>query len=152
MKQGSTLFLRAAVIGMGLVVLTLSILILPVGIREGGNYSPVFWGMYLTTVPFFIALFQTWKLLDYVDKNTAFAQRSVKALQIIKYCAFSISAMYLIGMPFIHRAAEEEDAPGVLVLGLLFCFAPAVIGVFAAVLQKLLHSAIAIKSENDLTV
>jgi hypothetical protein len=35
---------------------------------------------------------------------------------------------------------------------LAFVFAPIVIAVLAAVLQKLLDNAIAIKSENDLTV
>jgi hypothetical protein len=48
--------------------------------------------------------------------------------------------------------AERDDAPGIILIGLVIIFASMVIGVFAAVLQKLLTNAIEIKSENDLTV
>jgi hypothetical protein len=154
MQRESTFFLRGAVLIMGLIVLALSIFVLPTGIsmEDSAEYGPVFWGMYITVVPFSISLYQTLKLLDYIDKNKAFSNLSVKALGIIKYCAFIISGLYAVGMPFIYTAAQADDAPGVVVLGMMFTFASLVIGVFAAVLQKLLHSAIEIKSENDLTV
>ena len=45
-----------------------------------------------------------------------------------------------------------DDAPGVILIGLILIFASMVIAVFAAVLQKLLKEAIDIKSENDLIV
>jgi len=55
-------------------------------------------------------------------------------------------------LPYIYLVADRDDAPGVMLLGLVFTCAPIVIAVFAAVLQTLLHHAIQIKSENDLTV
>lgn len=55
-------------------------------------------------------------------------------------------------MPLFYLMAEADDAPGIIVIGLVMIFASMVIGVFAAVLQKLLKEAIDIKSENDLTV
>ena len=42
--------------------------------------------------------------------------------------------------------------PGMIVIGLVLIFACLVIAVFAAVLQKLLRSAIDMKQEIDLTV
>ena len=48
--------------------------------------------------------------------------------------------------------AEVDDAPGLIILGMVIIFASMVIAVFAAVLQRLLQEAINIKSENDLTV
>jgi capsular polysaccharide biosynthesis protein len=45
-----------------------------------------------------------------------------------------------------------DDAPGAIVIGLVIIFASIVIAVFAAVLEKLLRTAIDIKSENDLTI
>lgn len=155
MKQSSTVFLRGAVIFVGLVVLALCIFVLPTGINQeetGAGYGPIVIGMYLTTVPFFIALYQTLKLLHYVDTNKAFSNLSVKALKYIKYCAASVGAFYTAGMPYIYLAAQQDDAPGVIVIGLVIAFASIVIAFFAAVLQKLLQSAIDIKSENDLTV
>lgn len=154
MQRGSTMFLRVAILFVGLAVLAVCTLALPEGLREGSDagFGPIFWLMYLTAVPFFAALYQTLKLLSYIDLNRAFSVASVTALKHIKYCAFAVSALYALGMPYIYIMAEQEDAPGVLVIGLVFAGTSLMIAVFAAVLEKLLQSAIAMKSENDLTV
>jgi hypothetical protein len=55
-------------------------------------------------------------------------------------------------MPFVFLAAEKDDAPGLVIVGMVPIFASLVIAVFAAVLKRLLQQAIDIKSENDLTV
>lgn len=154
MGKVSTNFLRAFVIGVGLAVLAVCIFVLPAAFSTDrtGYYQPIILGMYGSAVPFFIALYQTIKLLGFIDKNQAFSSASAKALGVIKYCAATISALYASGMPYIYYAADMDDAPGVIVAGLVIIFASMAIGVFAAVLQKLLQSAMAIKSENDLTV
>lgn len=154
MKQGSTLILKLAVVVLGLIVLGICVFALPVGISssEAGDYRPIFWGLYVTALPFFFALYQTLLLLGYVDKNKAFSKLSVNALNTIKYCALVISALFLAGMPYIYRVAEQDDAPGAIVLGLVVAGASFAIATFAAVLQRLLRSAIDMKKENDLTV
>ena len=101
---------------------------------------------------FYFALYQAFKLLSYIDKNKAFSELSVKALKNIKYCAITISILYVVVMPFVYLVAETDDAPGLIVIGMVIIFASMVIAVFAAVLQRLLKEAIDIKSENDLTV
>lgn len=154
MKKGSTLFLKFVIYVMGLAVLVFCVLVVPriIGVFDLGGYDPILLGMYVPAIPFFIALYHGLKLLSYIDKNIAFSQASVKSLKVIKYCAIAISAFYVAGMPFIFQAADKDDAPGVVLLGLVFASTPLVIAVFAAVLQKLLQNVIDIKSENDLTV
>lgn len=154
MERGSTIFLRAVVLLMGLIIFAICALALPAGIRheDAGGYIPILLGLYVPTIPFYIALHQTLKLLSYIDQNKAFSELSIKALKTIKYCALAISGFFTAGLPYIYLVAEEDDAPGVIVIGMLLAFAPMVVAVFAAVLQKLLQNAIAIKSENDLTV
>lgn len=154
MKPGSTLFLRGVVVLMGLTVLALCLFALPAGIRaeNAGGYRFILLGMYLPAAPFFIGMYQTLKLLDYIDKHKAFSSASIKALKIVRYCALAVSAVYAVGLPYIIVVANRDDAPGVALLGLIFTFTPMAIAVFAAVLEKLLHHALAIKSENDLTV
>lgn len=158
MKEVSTLFLRAtiAVFGIGVLVLCIAAVatLLSQGIETDdiGWYRPVLWGLFLPAIPFYIALFQGWKLLNYIDKNKAFSKSSIEALNVIKYCAFAIGVCYATGMPTVYKEAESEDAPGLIIVGLFFVFAPVVVGVFAAVLQKLLKSGMALKEENDLTV
>lgn len=160
MKRGSTLFLKFVVVLMGLPVLALCIFLLPGLSGYVAEIAPEFSymkylfliGMYAAALVFFFALYQTLKLLTYIDKNKAFSELSVSALRNIKRCAITISILYLAELPIIYLIADADDAPGVMLIGLVITFASMVIAVFAAVLQKLLKHAIDIKSENDLTV
>lgn len=154
MKLRSTIFLRGIILLIGIGVLVLCVFVLPAGIKSDntGLYRPILIGMYIPAIPFFIALYQTLKLLRYIDKNTAFSSLSVRALQSIKRCAIAIGVLYMLGMPYIYIAAERDDAPGVIVIGLVIIGASIVVAVFAAVLERLLHNAIEIQSENELTV
>ncbi|MGD6777995.1 MULTISPECIES: DUF2975 domain-containing protein [Bacillaceae] len=158
MKHGSTLFLKIAVFLIGTPVFILSIIGLVSLVKNPANpeYAyilyPIVTGMFLTTIPFYFALYQALKLLGYIDKNEAFSQFSVDALKKIKLCAITISGVYVVLMPFIFLLADKDDAPGAIIMGAVPIFASIVIAVFAAVLQRLLQVAIDIKSENDLTV
>ncbi|PEJ08660.1 DUF2975 domain-containing protein [Bacillus wiedmannii] len=160
MKQGSTLFLKTAIILIGIPVFALCIFLIP----NIGNYAAelypdiayikylVLINLYATVIPFYFALYQAFKLVSYIDKGNAFSKLSVRALKKIKQCAVTISVLYVIGMPLFYLIAERDDAPGIIIIGMLLIFASMVIAVFAAVLQRLLKDAIDIKSENDLTV
>lgn len=155
-----TIFLKFAVVCMGIPVLALCIFLLPgisnyvAEITPGHSYTKYLFliGMYATAVVFYVALFQTFKLLTYIDKNKAFSELSVTALKNIKSCAITISILYVVELPIIYLIADSDDAPGVMLIGLIITGAAMVIAVFAAVLQKLLKNAIDIKYENDLTV
>lgn len=158
MERGSSLFLKAAVILMALPVLVGAGFAIYFLLRNPFNpeYAmilyPIVIGVLLTVIPFIFALYQSFKLLNYIDGKKAFSDLSVKALKKIKFAAFSISLIYAIILPFIYTVAEIDDAPGIILMGMVPIFAALVVGVFAAVLQKLLNEAINIKSENDLTV
>jgi hypothetical protein len=160
MKQGTTLFLKIAVFIIGTPVLALCIFGLPWLAKEAAemssNWAYLLYGvliiMSVSAIPFFVALYQAFRLLGYIDKNKAFSELSVKALKNIKYCAITISILYVPGLPFFYIAAKLEDAPGIMLIGLGIIFASTIIAVFAALLQRLLQEAIDIKSENDLTV
>lgn len=160
MKRGSTHFLRFAIFIIGAGVLALCIFALPTMWKGGSEEFPtagyaiflIMIGMYATAVPFFFALWQTLKLLRYIDQNKAFSDLSIKALRNIKYCATIIAVLYIGGVPLLFPIADAEDAPGLVVIGAAIACAPIVVAVFAAILQKLLQNAIDIKSENDLIV
>ncbi|MCL5666164.1 MAG: DUF2975 domain-containing protein [Patescibacteria group bacterium] len=154
MKKSSTLFLKFAVFTIGLAVLALCVFALPAGImaENAGRYRYILLGMYIPAIPFYFGLYQAYKLLNLIDQNKAFSHLSIDVLKIIKYCAFVISALYAAGMPYIFSVAQDDDAPGVVAIGLVIIFASFVVAVFAAVLQRLLGDALEIKKENDLTV
>lgn len=158
MKRGTTLFLKIVVILIGIPVLAFCLIGMPWLVKNPANpeYAnllyPIVIIMYVSAIPYFVALFQTLRLLSYIDKNKAFSSISVKALKKIKFCAILISIFYVIGMPFFFLMGDKDDAPGIVLIGLIIIFASIVIAVFAAVLQRLLQEAIEIKSENDFTV
>lgn len=152
--SGSTLFLRIAVLSFAALVLGLCLFALPAGIvsDKTGMYRWILAGLYVPAVPFFYAIFQTMKLLGYIDENTAFSDASVTALKVIRNCGVIIAGLFGAGMPYIYYVANKDDAPGVVAIGLILIGASIAVAVFAAVLQRLLQNAIDIKAENDLTV
>ncbi|GMK41923.1 membrane protein [Paenibacillus sp. CCS19] len=158
MERGTTLFLKLTLIVIALPVLALCVYGLPRIAMDPGDDYPAYWVYllvalgYASAIPYFTALVQSYKLLSYIDKNIAFSELSVKALKIIKYSAFTFSFLYAIALPLFYYIAENDDAPGVILIGMTFAGAAFVVAVFAAVLQRLLKNAIDIKSENDLTV
>jgi len=160
MKKGSTWFLRGVLLVMALIALAVAIFALPAIYNGVPKEYPVtahflylsIVGLYMSVIPFFIALYQALKLLNSIDKNTAFSQSSVQALKRIKYSAIANSVLYATSIPFLFQVAEFDDAPGLGVIALAFACAPLVIATFAAVLEMLLENAINIKTENELTV
>lgn len=158
MKNIPTLLLRIAISLGGLFVLAFIILVMPEFVEElvantpNWFYLPVLIAMYLAALPFYFALYQTLRLLHYIDTGKAFSGFAVKALQRIKYAGVAISALYVAILPLLYSAAQEEDAPGILAIGIVLAGTAIVVSIFAVVLQMVLQSAIALKKENDLTV
>jgi hypothetical protein len=160
MKRGSTHFLRFVIFLLAVVALAFFVFALPSIWRGGSVEFPgasralflMMVGMYAAAVPFLVALWQAIKLLGYIDRNKAFSDQSVQALRNIKRCAIVITVLAMGCVPCLFPIAQADDAPGLLVAGVVVASAPIVIAVFAALLQVLLQSAIEIKSENDLTV
>lgn len=159
--RGTTLFLRAATLGAAVIATLLSIWAVSDIYDHWADDSPelAFWTYPLMAVisvnaaTFCVAVRQIWKLLDLIDRNKAFTNASVKTMKIVKYCGFIVSALFATWMPLVFHAAENEDAPGmILIFGAIFVGIPFVIAVFAGVAQRLFQNAIEIKKENDLTV
>ncbi|MCS1350482.1 DUF2975 domain-containing protein [Mechercharimyces sp. CAU 1602] len=160
MSLSSTNFLRVTIFLAGTAVLLLCIFALPSIAVEIAEYEietapylyPILIGMYVTAIPFFLALFYSLRLLRLVDRQDAFSKSSVTYLRRIKFSAVVVSLIYLALMPCFYFVGEIDDAPGVIVIGMVMVFTSFVIAVFTALLQKILKHAIEIKSEHDLTV
>ena len=101
MKRGSTLFLKVAVIFIGIPVLAACLFLLPQIANEANEAAErgadiafavyaILMVMYVSAVPFYFALYQSFNLLTYIDKNQAFSQMSVRALKKIKRCAIIV--------------------------------------------------------------
>jgi hypothetical protein len=160
MKRGSTIFLQIVILLLGIGIFA-ALLWEPQ--LEGRNVNatqfeiyfkdPFLAYIYLAFVPFFIGIYQAFRLLGYARADEMFSERSVRALRIIKYCATAV-ALFIVGAEayiFIFVRGTDDVAGGVM-MGVFIIFVSAVIGTAAAVFERILQNAVDIKSENDLTV
>jgi len=110
--------------------------------------------VYLGSIPFFVGLYQAFKVLGYAGENKVFSQATVKALRTIKYCALITAGAIVAADVFLMIAARSsgDDAAGAVALGIVATFASIVIGTAAAMFERILQNAVDIKSENYLTV
>jgi hypothetical protein len=159
MKRGSTIFLQVVILLIGIGALAL---LLWEPHLEGRNAhatlfqiyfnDPFLAYAYMTSIAFFVALYQAFKLLGYIGRNEVFSQRSVKALRTIKYCATTIATSIAAAVAYLFIVRPGDDIAGGVAVGLMITFLSAVIATAAAVFEKTLQGAVEIKSENDLTV
>ena len=160
MKRFTTIFLRTAIIFMALGVLALCTFLLPSlwsdVATEFPDYSyavyAVFSAMLIAAIPFFVGLYGAWQLLKYIDKGMPFTVQAAKSVTTIAITAGLICLIYIISMPFFYIWADNDDAPGLVVIGIILIGAPMVIAVFASLLHRLITEATDLKSENELTV
>lgn len=158
MKRSATIFLQVVIVFIGIGALAF---MLWEPHLEGRNAHATLFQIYFNdpflayaytaSIAFFVALYQAFKLLGYIGQNKAFSLNSVRALRTIKYCAITIIGFVAAGVIFIRFFSGSDDAAGGVFIGVLIIFVSLVIATAAAVCEKTLQSAIAMKSENDLT-
>lgn len=108
--------------------------------------------IYVGSIPFFVGIYQAFKLLNLIDANKAFSQAAVNTLKNMKYASLILIGFIALALVYIRFFVHGEDSAGPTALGIVVSFAVAVIATAAGVFQKLLQNAVDIKSENDLTV
>ncbi len=158
MNKFGVVSLRISVALVALIILLLCVFWLPymarISAEQNPEYAylryPVLYGLYITTIPFYLGIFHTFKLLNLISKNTAFTEEACESLRYInRYTVIEI-ILYFIGMVFL--AFNKALHPGIFILGVVIMFACFIISVFALVLKALLSKVIEIKNENDYTI
>jgi len=150
MKRGSTIFLQVVIGLLGVGVLALLLWEPQV---EGRNVNatlfeiyfkdPFLAYIYLAFVPFFVGLYQAFKILGYARRNEIRSKRSVRALRIIKYCALT-TPLFIVGAEayiFIFVRGTDDVAGGVM-MGAFIIFVSAIIATAAAVFERRLHNTV----------
>jgi len=157
MKRSSTIFLQMVVVLIGIGALSLMLWEPHV---EGVNahatllemyVNPFVAYAYISSMPFFVALYQAFKVLGYAGQNQVFSQEAVKALRTIKYCALVLIGFVAVSVLFMI-SGDREDRPAGVFMRILISFPAIVVATLAALFERILQNAVEIKSENDLTV
>jgi len=158
MNRVSILFLKAVLVLMGIGALALMLWEPHI---EGRNAhatlfeiyfnDPFLAYAYIGSIPFFVALYQAFKVLGYVGQDNVFSPVAVRALRTMKYCAMAIIGFVAVGELFILLGDSDDRAGGVF-MGILITFPSIVVATAAAMSERILQNAVDLKSENDLTV
>src|SRR5687768_15550642 len=85
---------------------------------------------YVASIPFFVVLYQAFKVLGYAGQNKVFSQEAVNAVRTIKYCALAIIGFVAVSVVFMI-SAEDDDRPAGLFMRILIAF-PSVVVATAA--------------------
>ena len=147
MKSSSTIFLQVVIMLIGIG--TFALMLWEPHI-EGRNVhatlfeiyfkDPFLAYAYIGSIPFFVALYQAFKVLGYVRQNKTFSQATVKALRTIKFCALAIIGFVAVGELFIMLGNSDDRAGGVFI-GILITFGSVVIATAAAMFERILQNA-----------
>ena len=158
MKKSSIIFLQIVTIIIGIGALAFMLLEPQI---EGRNVNATFFEIYfkdpflacayIASIPFFMIIYQAFKVLGFIGHNKVFSQAVVNALRTIKLCAITLIGFVVIGEISI-MFNESDDRAGGVFMGLLISFVSFVIAATTAMFQQILQKAVDMKSENDLTV
>jgi hypothetical protein len=148
MKRSSTIFLQIIIVLIGFGALALMLWEPHI---EGRNMHAMLFQIYfndpflayayIASIPFFVALYQAFKVLGYAGQNKVFSQEAVKALWTIKYCAIAIIGFVAVGEIFIMFGNSDDRAGGVF-MGVLITLGSIVIATAAAMFERILQNAV----------
>lgn len=142
MKNYRIIFLKMAIGLIFILSIMLSLIWIP-------RLPKIFYAIYPTIIPFFIALFKALKLLSHIEKGEAFSISSVNCLKHIGISAFIIAIFYLSASILLITFNYKNNF---MITSISFFFTSFSISVFSSVLSELMENALKIKSENDLTI
>jgi hypothetical protein len=158
MNRSSTVFLQAVI--MLIAVGALAIMLWEPHLEGRNKHAtpfeiyfndPLLAYAYIASIPFFVALYQAFKVLGYAGQNNIFSPAAVKAMRTIKYCAIAIIGFVAVSTVFF-LFSDPDDRPQGVFMRILVAFPTIVVATAAATFQRILQNAVDLKSENDLTV
>src|SRR4051812_9182293 len=159
MKRSSTVFLQIVIVLVGVGAFALLLWEPQIeGVNAHATNFEIYFQdpflalVYAGSIPFFMALYQAFKVLGYARQNKVFSEAAVKALRTIKYCALVIIGFVVVEEIVIMLNHGSDDPAGGVFMGVLITFGSIVVATGAAMFERLLQNALDIKSENDLTV
>jgi hypothetical protein len=147
MKRGLTIFLQAVIVLISIGALAVMIR-LPLTEGRAANLDllsiyadPFIIYGYLASIAFFVALYQAFKLLEYIGQNKASSLISARSLRIIKYCAIVLSVLIVMAGLYIKIFhAKGDDPAGFLALCTVTTFISIVVATVASVFERRLLS------------
>src|SRR6266542_2894391 len=129
MKRSSTIFLQIVIVLIGIGALALLLWEPQIeGVNAHATNFEIYFKdpflalVYIGSIPFFVALYQAFKVLGYTGQNKIFSQAAVKALQTIKCWALATGRFVVVEEIIIMLSHGSDDASGGVFIGVLINF------------------------------
>ncbi len=150
--------LRAVILLVGVLMVLFCIFIVPLVKNECtyvypeyASYAfPAMIYLYITAIPFFIALFSVVKICGYVANDQPFSEQNVRLLHIIEGCAGSEMVFYTALL--VALSAVNLLHPSLFILFTVIDLTAVVLLLFSAVLAALVQRARELQEETKLTI
>lgn len=144
MKRISTIFFQAAIVLIGIGVFAFMLWEPHV---EGRNAhatvfeiyfkDPFLAYAYVSSILFFVSLFQAFKVLGNVRQDRTFSQANLKALRTIRNCSLALAALIIAAMVYLFIAVRgSDDIAGGVAMGLFLTLVSAGMATVAAVFER----------------
>src|SRR4030065_2498541 len=118
MKKVSTLFLKVVILLIAIGALA-GMLWFPQTEGRATNLDlisiytdPFIIYIYIASIPFFVALYQAFKLLNFIDANKAFSQSAINTLRNIKFASLALIGFIALAMFYVRIFAHADDPEG----------------------------------------
>lgn len=148
MKKSPTIFLQVVIVIIGIG--TVALMLWEPHI-EGRNAhatlfeiyfkDPFLAYVYIASTPFFMALYQSFKVLRYVRQDNTFSQATVKGLRTIKYCAIVLASLIVAAEVYLFIAMSgKDDIAGGVAMGLFMIFTSVVVATVTGMFERILKN------------
>ena len=104
---------------------------------------------YLASLPFFVGLYQAFKVVGCIGKDKAFTPETVRALRTIRICALTLIGFVAVGELFIVLG-KSDDRTGGFFMGFLIVSFSAVTAAGAALFERRVRRVVEMGSRNPL--
>lgn len=147
--------LRAALVLIGLLALLMA-MVISFQFFQATEKGPVvilfFLVLVIAVLLGFRVLFFLNRILTCIKGPDAFSNKTLKLVVQVKNTILAIGVIMLGILPFFYQAADTEDAPGVMVIGLIIVIIPFIAYIFSQIVEELFKKATSIQAESNLTI
>ncbi len=103
--------------------------------------------VYIGSIPFFVGLYQAFRLLNLIGASKVTSEAGVNTLKNIKYSALSLIGFITLALLFIRFFANGDDPAGPTMLGFIVIFVNLVIATTASSIQNRLQNSLNLRSD-----
>lgn len=114
---------------------------------------PLFFTSILLTDLFaFSALFYLYQMVSLIGNEQAFSNQILPLAKKLNQRMVGMAVTFCGILPFVYRVAELDDAPGLIIVGLMIVSIPFSLVVFGKIVEELFKQAVYLKRDQDLTI